>query len=99
MRDAAVRLVNITVKEDPGNIEINEDGEKIVKVAVTVDGTKQRRGHSSKIGVVFVISVRTGEVLDYEVLSLVYHECQSHQNDNPESDKYKTWKESYQNSY
>ena len=98
MRDAAVRLVNITEKDDPGNIEINEDGGKIAKVAVTVDGTWQRRGHSSKIGVVFVISVRTGEVLDYEVLSLVCCGYQSHQNDNPESAKYKTWKESHQNS-
>ena len=98
MRDAAVRLVNITEKEGPGNIEVNEDGEKIAKVAVTVDGTWQGRGHSSKIGVVFVISVRTSEVLDYEVLSLVCHGCQSHQNDNPESDKHKTWKESHQNS-
>ena len=32
----------------------------------TADGTWQRWGHSSKIGVVFVISVRTGEVLDYK---------------------------------
>ena len=73
MRDATVRLVNITEKEDPGNIEINEDGGKIAKVAVTVDGTWQRRGHSSKIGVVFVISARTGEVLimRYYLLSVM----------------------------
>ena len=39
----------------------------VANVAVTVDGTGQKRGHSSKIGVVFVISVDTGEILDYSV--------------------------------
>ena len=37
------------------------------------DSTWQKWGHSSKIGVVFVISVRTGEVLDYIVKTLVCH--------------------------
>ncbi len=39
--------------------------EKIAEVADTVDGTWQKRGHTSKIGVVFPMSVRTEEVLDY----------------------------------
>ena len=39
----------------------------IANVSVTVDGTWQKRGYSSKIGVVFVISVEMGEILDYEV--------------------------------
>ena len=38
-----------------------------------VDGTWQKRGHTSKIGVVFVICVQTGEVLDYSVKCLVCH--------------------------
>ena len=50
------------LKEDPNQIE---DGEDIIAcVSVTVDGTCQKRGHSSKLGVVFVISVDTGEILD-----------------------------------
>ena len=53
----------------------------IAKVSVTVDGTWQKRGHSSKIGIVFVISVRTGEVLDYIVKSLVCHTCMKHEQD------------------
>ena len=43
------------------------DNNEILQAAVTVDGTWQKRGHSSKIGVVFVISVDTGEILDYSV--------------------------------
>ena len=55
----------------------------IAKVAVTVDDTWQRLGNCSKIGVVFVISVITGEVIDYVVKSLVCHECVYHQRENP----------------
>ena len=33
-------------------------------IITSVDGTWQRRGHNSKTGVVFVISILTGEVLD-----------------------------------
>lgn len=33
------------------------------------------RGHVSKTGVVFIISVRTGEVVYYEVLSQVCQQC------------------------
>ncbi len=38
--------------------DIEMDGEEMIaNVSVTVDGTSQKRGHSSKIGVVFIISV------------------------------------------
>ena len=43
----------------------------VAKAAVSVNGTWQKRGHSSKIGVVFAVSVRTGEILNYEVKSLL----------------------------
>ncbi|XP_065051289.1 uncharacterized protein LOC135680963 [Rhopilema esculentum] len=60
-------------------------------VAVTVDGTWQKRGHSSRVGVVFVISVRTGQVLDYVIKSLFCHECKSHEKDDKDTAKYKNW--------
>ena len=42
--------------------------ENALCAAVTVDGTRQKRyGFNSLLGVVFIISVDTGEVLDYEV--------------------------------
>ena len=40
---------------------------------------------------VFVIAVRTGEVLDYSLKSLSCHECQSHEHDHKDSDQYKKW--------
>ena len=53
------------------------DGQSVCKVAVSIDGTWQKRGHSSKIGVVFAVSVMTGEIIDYEVKSLICKECSS----------------------
>lgn len=93
MNGAAERLRSKVLKEDPDQIE---DGEDIIAcVSVTVDGTWQKRGHSSKLGVVFVISVDTGEILDYEVKSLFCHECKEHTSWDVESEKYKQWKESH----
>ena len=61
---------------------------------VTVDCTWQRRGHTSKIGVVFVISVPTGEVLDFAVKPLVCHECVPRSK--MESTKFKEWYKSHE---
>lgn len=65
-------------------------------MAVTVDGTWQRRGHASKIGVVFVISVRTGEVLDYVVKSLMCHTCMKHKQEDKNTNEYKEWFKKHQ---
>ena len=54
----------MTKNKHPNSIE-DENGTELAKVAVSVDGTWQKRGHSSKIGVVFVISVATGEILEF----------------------------------
>ena len=96
MNEAANRLMHITEGENKDMIEITDDGHKVAKVAVTVDGTWQKRGYSSKSGIVFVVSVRTGEVLDFEVLSLVCHQCRAHENLDPLSDEYKQWKGKHQ---
>ena len=63
---------------------------------MTVDSTWQKRGHASKIGVIFVISVDTGEILDYVVKSLFCHECQVHNHDDKDSEEYKQWKEGHE---
>jgi hypothetical protein len=93
MKDASERLRKKISVEQPDNIESSEID--IAHVAVTVDGTWQKRGHSSKIGVIFVISVDTGEILDYEVKSLFCHECKAHNNDDKESDKHTQWKDAH----
>ena len=87
MKDAAKRLKDKIATERPQDID-DEDGSTIARVAVTVDGMWQKRGHSSKIGVVFVISVDSGEILDYEIKSMFCHECKAHAQDQ-ESDEYK----------
>ena len=89
MQGAAKWLQEKIAKQQPDNIEDENDVE-IAKVAVTVDGTWQKRGHSSKIGVVFVISVDAGEILDYEVKSLFCHGCKAHAKDEG-TDKHKEW--------
>ena len=89
VQGAAKRLREKIAKEQLDNIEDEKDVE-IAEVAVTVDGTWQKRGHTSKIGVVFVISVNIGEILDYEVKSLFCHECKTDAKDEG-TDKHKEW--------
>ena len=52
----------------------SEEGH-IVDAAVSFDGTWAKRGFTSLIGVAIVISVDTGEVLDYHVLSKTCQKC------------------------
>ena len=73
-----------------------DDVEMIANVEVTVDGIWPKRGHSSKTGVVFVLSVVTGEILDYKVKSLICHECRAYEQNDKDSDVYKAWKENHQ---
>ena len=91
MKSAANELLDLAIIEDPEDIKIMDDGSMICNVPVTVDGTWQKRGHSSKIGLVFVLSVRTGKVLDYQLKSLYCHECVAHKKDDPSTKAYKRW--------
>ena len=94
MCEATERLSQLAYREDEESaVEI--DGHSVTKVAVSIDGTWQKRGHSSRIGVLFVISVMTREILDYEVKSLICKECSSHEHCDKESADYLAWKESH----
>ena len=64
LQQAGTRLHNILKSEDDSIL----DGTTL-DVAVSFHGTWAKRGHTSLFGVVFAISVDSGEVLDYEVLS------------------------------
>ena len=97
MPDAATRLTEKVAAEKPNDLEEVGD-QKIANVSVTVDGTWQKRGHSSKIRVVFVISVDTGEILDYSVKSLVCHECKACNGVDKDTDEYKVWKDAHASS-
>ena len=48
------------------------------------------------MGVIFVISVDTGEILDYAVKSLFCHECKAHNTEDQESEKYQDWKKAHE---
>ena len=87
MKEAADRLLSSC---SPDDIELDPNGVMIAQVAVTLDGTWQKRGHSSKHGVVYLLSVDTGEVLDYCIKTL-FCQCVNHQNDVKKSSKYKDW--------
>ena len=94
MQEAAPRVFQKISVERPRDLE-EIDGQLVANVAVTVESTWQKRGHSFKIGVVFVISVDTGEILDYSTKSLICHKRKARIAMNKESDEYKTWKDAH----
>ena len=55
IKESANRLRDIIAKKEPESIEIDGTGNIIAKVSVIVDGTWQKRGHTWKIGIVFLI--------------------------------------------
>lgn len=64
---------------------------QVVDVAISVDGSwRKRYGHNSLNGIVFVISIDTGCVLDYVVKTKFCHACKSNPNATEE------WKKSHQ---
>ena len=78
--------------DDTGIENCKKDVGKAVPVGVTVDGTWQKRfGFNSLLGVVFIISVDTGEVLDYEIKCKHCFECRSRSKWDKNSEKYQTW--------
>ena len=91
MSNAANELRRIAEEENKDQIEQDKDHRKIAKVAITIDGTWQKRGYTSKNGSVCVISVRTGKILDYEVLSVVCFECRAHEAEEKDTDRYMSW--------
>lgn len=90
MAEAASALREMKLKNN--NININEP----VDIAVSVDGTWQRRGFSSNNGVIAALSVDTGKVIDVEAMSKTCKACclKEHlKNSNPEA--YATWRNSH----
>ena len=91
-------IIEITESKNPENI-VYINGEKLAKVAVTVDGIWQLRGHNSKIGVVFIISVITGKVLDAVVKRLYCHQCVTHSAlYGGDSNQYNAWYQNHKTS-
>ena len=55
----------------------DKNDEETCDIDVSCDGTWQRRGYSSLNGVLAIISVDTGKVIDYEVVSKKCAQCTS----------------------
>ena len=53
----------------------NSKHKNIIDITVSIDGTWKRRGHVSNYGIVFVIDVRSGLCIDFEVMSLFCAAC------------------------
>ena len=61
---------------------LKQDENEIADIAVTTDGTWQKRyGHNSNLGMTFLISADTGEVLYYDVKSSYCKKCQYNRGD------------------
>ena len=94
LKKAALNLKNMVKEKDPNCKDLDPLSD-IFEVSVSVDGTWQKRyGYSSLHGVVFVVAIDTGEVLDYEIRSKVCFQCKSKEHKKA-SAEYQTWWESH----
>ena len=76
--------------------DLHKTGESIVDIAVSCDGTWQRRGYSSNNGVVAVISMESGKVIDVESLSKLCRQCKLKEKLKAEKpDEYAEWRLSH----
>ena len=91
MKEAGIRLCKTLQVQDKA---ISDNS--LLDVAVSFDGTWAKRGFTSMTGVVFVISVDTGEVLDSDVLSKTCEQCKQWEHiRDTEPQKYHEWKVSH----
>ena len=78
---ASINLVSMCRSDDENNEIYPEDYKSDVKnyisvASVTINGTWQKwYGFNSSLGVVFIISVHAGEVLDFKVKCKHFFEC------------------------
>ena len=70
-------------------------GDDVVNVLVSCDGTWQKRGFSSFFGAVFVIEFETGKVIDFTVKSKFCKSCKHWAKADKRSQAYLDWKASH----
>ena len=68
-------VADITIKGPCEELQADYSSDAIKDVKVSSDGTRQRRGYSSLNGVVTVISIKNGKVLDIEPMSRTFKAC------------------------
>jgi hypothetical protein len=68
------------------------DETDVAEIAVSFDGTWSKRGYTANFGVGFVVSVETGEVLDFDFESKICKACESTKKDlGEDSPEYDIW--------
>ena len=96
MSKAQIKLQNLLDVEDDVDSEsdkdTNTDENKIIDVTVSFDGMWAKRGFASLFGAFFVMSVDTGEVLDYHILSKFCQKCAKKNECADDLEKFETWK-------
>ena len=92
MKAAGEEVVRLHT-EDPSLAKATADG--MVGTTVTCDGTWHKRGFTSLHGVVVVISLVTGQVLDYVTLSKTCTECKKWEKRAGTAD-YAAWKSTHE---
>lgn len=86
MRAAGQRLRTLILNESD-----DKESESTLDVAVSFDGTWAKRGFTSLTGVVFVLSVETGEVLDCHVLSKSCKTCVQKKSSCKSDEEFASW--------
>ena len=71
--------------------------DKVIDALVSVDWTWQKRGFSSLFGLIYMVEVNTGKVLDYKVFSKHCSECNAWDKIDKNTEKYKSWKLQHRN--
>ena len=87
-----MKRVGVNVRETVLKENGEVDNGQPVEIAVSFDGTWAKRGFTSLTGIVFVISLDTGEVLDYHVLSKTCQKCAVKKSKCENDDEFEEWK-------
>ena len=93
---AAKGVAEETMQEAVRELRSDTDNEPTIDAEVSCDGTWQRRGYSSRNGVVSVISMKTGKILDVESMNKTCKACCLNENlMNNDPVAYNAWKENH----
>lgn len=94
-----LELATNFVREAHKEIDTSLEGQEVIDISVSYDGTWHKRGHTSNYGVGIVIDVLTGVALDYVVLSKYCHMCENTANElDKNSPEYAIWHECHVSS-
>ncbi|CAN7944596.1 unnamed protein product, partial [Ixodes hexagonus] len=92
MKEAAKAVRKMQAEDSQGGVQ--DDGDDLLDVCVSYDGTWQKRGHTSHFGVGAVIELETGLVLDFSVQSNYCHGCNL--GPKKDSNEYQAWAKSHE---